>query len=163
MKFTKPSPGLVEEFKAAAATLPDGQPRKMFGYDCVFVGGNFAAGLWQNTAVFKLSDQEGARFTKEHGAIPFAPMQGRVMRGWYEAPEELAHDAERLTEWCHTAAAFARTLPPKAKKGEKAKKVAKAASAPKASARSKPKAKGAKAKGAKAKGAKAKGAKKSSR
>ena len=97
----------------------------MFGYDCVFVRGNFAAGLWQNTAVFKLSDEDGARFAKEHGAIPFAPMKGRVMKGWYEAPEEVAHDGELLVEWCRNAAALARMLPPKAKKVATAKKGAK--------------------------------------
>lgn len=125
MKFAKPSPGLVEEFKAAIAPIRDAQPRKMFGYDCVFVNGNFAAGLWRNTAVFKLSAEDGARISAEAGANPFAPMKGRPMKDWYEAPEAVSHDAEQLTEWCARAAAFARSLPPKAPKvakvgGEKA-------------------------------------------
>lgn len=121
-KFSKPSPGLVAEFKEAVAGLRDAQPRKMFGYDCIFVNGHFAAGLWQNTAVFKLSDEEGARFVSAAGAIPFAPVTGRPMRNWWEAPEEVAHDAEQLTEWCARAAAFARAQPPKTAKkpGKKA-------------------------------------------
>lgn len=114
MKFTKPSPGLVAEFHAATADIRGAQPRKMFGYDCIFVGGHFAAGLWKNTCVFKLSDEEGARLVATTGAIPFAPM-GHVMRSWYEAPEAVAHDAEQLAAWCATAAAFARGQPPKVK------------------------------------------------
>jgi TfoX/Sxy family transcriptional regulator of competence genes len=125
MKFIKPSPGLIAEFKAAAATVPDGQPRKMFGYDAVFVNGKCAAGLWKNTCVLKLSDEDGERLVRETGAIPFAPMKGRMMSGWYEATEALAHDAEQLTEWCQKAAAFVRSLPPKEKKAAKAKKPAK--------------------------------------
>ena len=121
MKFTKPSPGLVEEFKAAIGLIRDAQPRRMFGYDCVFVNGNFAAGLWRNTAVFKLSAEDGARITAEAGAIPFAPMKGRPMKGWYEAPEAVSHDAEQLAEWCARAAAFARSLPPKSPKVAKAR------------------------------------------
>lgn len=120
MKFTKPSPGLIEEFKEAIGPIRDGQPRKMFGYDCVFVNGNFAAGLWRNTAVFKLSAADGARITAEAGAIPFAPMKGRPMKDWYEVPEAVSHDAEQLTEWCARAATFARSLPPKAPKAAKA-------------------------------------------
>lgn len=112
-KFTKPSPGLVAEFKAAVADVRDALPRKMFGYDCIFVNGHFAAGLWQNTAVFKLSEPDGARFAAETGAVPFSPMEGRPMKQWWEAPEEIAHDGEQLGAWCARAAAFARTQPPK--------------------------------------------------
>jgi TfoX/Sxy family transcriptional regulator of competence genes len=122
MKFTKPSSGLVQQFKAVVAGLPRAEPRKMFGYDCFFVNGNFAAGLWQDTCVFKLSDADGAKLL-ELGAQPFAPMKGRAMKGWYEAPEEIAHDAEALDHWCKRALAFAADAPPKLKKAKK--KVAK--------------------------------------
>ncbi len=115
MKFSKPSAGLVELFKSVRATL-GAEPRKMFGYDCFFVNGNFAAGLWQDTCVFKLSEADGKRFMEIDGARPFAPMKGRAMRGWYEAPEEVAHDAEQLEEWCRRARDFAASAPPKAKK-----------------------------------------------
>jgi TfoX/Sxy family transcriptional regulator of competence genes len=101
----------------------------MFGYDCTFVNGNFAAGLWQNTAVFKLSDEDGARFAATEGAVPFSPMEGRPMKSWWEAPEEVAHDAERLTAWCARAAAFARAQPPKATKAAKKTATGKSASA----------------------------------
>ena len=85
-----------------AENIRDALPRKMFGYDCIFVNGPFAAGLWQNTAVFKLSDADGARFVSETGAVPFSPMEGRLkgLANWWEASEELAHDGEQLAAWC---------------------------------------------------------------
>jgi TfoX/Sxy family transcriptional regulator of competence genes len=125
-RFTKPSPGLVAEFKGATENIRDALPRKMFGYDCIFVNGHFAAGLWQNTAVFKLSDADGARFVTEAGAVPFSPMEGRPMKNWWEASEEIAHDGEQLAAWCDRAAAFARTQPPKTAKPRKTAKPTKA-------------------------------------
>jgi TfoX/Sxy family transcriptional regulator of competence genes len=117
MKFSKPSQGLIAQFREAVAGLPHAEPRKMFGYDCFFVNGNFAAGLWQDTCVFKLSEADGAALM-EQGARPFAPMK-RVMKGWYEAPEDIAHDPEALEQWCKRAQAFAAAAPPKAKKAKK--------------------------------------------
>lgn len=116
MKLSKPSPGLIAEFRAVVAELRGAEPRKMFGYDAFFVNGNMAAGLWQDTCVFKLSAPDLDAFLKLPGARPFAPMKGRVMRGWAEAPQDVSHDPEALLEWCQRALAFARAQPPKAPK-----------------------------------------------
>lgn len=113
MKLTKPSPSLVTEFKWVASELPLAQPRKMFGYDALFVNGNMAAGLWQNTCVLKLSAKDQAALLERGAAIPFAPTQGRVMTGWVELSEELSHDPEQLLEWATRAVGYAGTLPPK--------------------------------------------------
>ncbi len=122
MKLSKPSAGAVAEFKAAVAGIRDATPRMMFGYDCIFVNGHFATGVWKSSVVFKLSDEDGARFVATTGAIPFAPMKGRPMKNWWEAPEEVAYDGEQLTQWCARAAAYARAQPPKAAKQTAAKK-----------------------------------------
>jgi TfoX/Sxy family transcriptional regulator of competence genes len=120
-KWIKASPELQERFKACASKIPGAQGRKMFGYESFFINGNFAAGLWQNTAVFKLSEEDAAAFMKIKGAKPFAPMKGRVMSHWYEAPEELAKDSKKLAAWCSRAAEFAANLPLKKKKESKKK------------------------------------------
>src|SRR4029079_6523636 len=83
-------------------------------------------GIWRDTCVFKLPDEEGARFMANEGAIPFAPMKDRVMKGWYEAPEAVSHDAEQLTTWCAKAAAYVRGLPPKRPKKPPAARTAEA-------------------------------------
>jgi TfoX/Sxy family transcriptional regulator of competence genes len=147
MKLLKPSPGLIAEFKAMVTQLPRAQPRKMFGYDAAFVNGNMAIGLWQNTCVVKVSAADGAKLQASGQAIPFAPMKGRVMTGWLELSEELAHDPEELLAWAERALAFVATLPPKVAKASKkaaapiAKKaVAKKAVVKKAVAKTKPRA-----------------------
>lgn len=168
MKLTKPSPGLIAEFKAVVAQLPHGEPRKMFGYDAVFVNGNMAVGLWQNTAVMKLTEADQTKLLGRGQAQPFAPMKGRVMTGWVELSEELAHDPEELLGWSLRAVDFASKLPPKVRAGKKskAKPAAKAAkptakaAKPTAEAKAKPKAKPAKAKPSKTKPAKTKSVRK---
>jgi TfoX/Sxy family transcriptional regulator of competence genes len=126
MKLSKPSPGLIAEFKAMVRQLPRAEPRKMFGYDAAFVNGNMAVGLWQNTCVVKLSDADAAKLLASGSATPFAPMKDRIMTGWLELSEELAHDPEELLAWAERAVAFVATLPPKAAKAAK-KAVAKKA------------------------------------
>lgn len=138
MKLIKPSPGLITEFKAVMAQLAPGEPRKMFGYDAFFVYGNMAVGLWQNTCVVKLSTADQTKLLQAGVAIPFAPMEGRVMTGWLELSEELAHDPEELLAWSERAVAYVATLPPKLKKASKKKVAVKAASAKKPAARKEP-------------------------
>ena len=60
-------------------------------------------------------------------ATPFAPGgPGRVMTGWMELSEELAHDPEQLLDWCQRAVEHVSKLPPKVAKGA-ARPAAKAA------------------------------------
>lgn len=119
MKLTKPSASLVTEFKHVASQLPHAQPRKMFGYDALFVNGNMAIGLWQNTCVAKLSATDQAALLARGAAAPFAPNEDRVMTGWLELSEELAHDPEELLTWAERAVAHVGTLPPKVRKTAK--------------------------------------------
>lgn len=119
MKLTKPSASLVTELEHVASRLPQAQPRKMFGYDALFVNGNMAIGLWQNTCVAKLSPADQAALLARGAAVPFEPMKGRPMTGWLELSEELAHDPEELLAWAGGAVAHVATLPPKARKTAK--------------------------------------------
>jgi TfoX/Sxy family transcriptional regulator of competence genes len=119
MKLVKPSPGLIAEFKAMVPQLSHGELRKMFGYDAVFVNGNMAVGLWQNTCVVKVSPAHQAELLERGQAAPLETRKGVVMTGWLELSEELAHDPEELFTWSQRAVTFVATLPPKVKKPSK--------------------------------------------
>ena len=56
--FTKSSPALVARFDEVAARHPAAQRRKMFGYPAMFVGGNFATGLFEESWVVRLADAD---------------------------------------------------------------------------------------------------------
>lgn len=125
MKLIKPSASLITEFKWVQSQLPRAEPRKMFGYDALFVNGNMAVGLWQNTAVVKLSAADQAELLKRGAGVPFEPMKGRAMTGWLELSEELAHDPEELLAWSERAVNYVATLPPKIRKAAAKKAVPK--------------------------------------
>lgn len=119
MKLTKPSAGLIAEFKAVQEQLREALPRKMFGYDALFVNGNMAVGLWQNTCVLKLGAVDQQKLLAAGNAKPFMPMPGRPMTGWVELSEELANDPEELLDWSRRAVTFTSTLPPKLPRSKK--------------------------------------------
>jgi TfoX/Sxy family transcriptional regulator of competence genes len=120
MKLVKPSPGLIAEFKAVVAQLPRAQPRKMFGYDALFVNGNMAVGLWANTCVLKLAEADREKLLKRGQAVPFMPTGSGKMGTWIELSEELAHDPEELLGWSARAVDYVASLPPKQVKAKKA-------------------------------------------
>lgn len=120
MKLVKPSPGLIAEFKAVMAQLPRAQPRKMFGYDALFVNGNMAVGLWANTCVLKLAEADREKLLKRGQAVPFMPTGSGKMGTWIELSEELAHDPEELLAWSARAVDHVASLPPKPVKTKKA-------------------------------------------
>ena len=114
MKKWKPAPpAAVDAFAAATRNLPGAEPRKMFGYACVFAGGQMFAGLHEVGMVLRLSDPDRAEFQRLPGAIPFEPMPGRVMREYTVVPAALLSAPGRLRPWVERSLAYVSALPPK--------------------------------------------------
>ena len=111
--FTPSPPELVARFGAAATRHPGAQPRKMFGYPALFVGGNLATGLFADRWMVRLADADLAALLALPGAAPFAPMPGRTMRGYATLPPAVVADDEQLDTWVARAIAFTGTLPRK--------------------------------------------------
>jgi TfoX/Sxy family transcriptional regulator of competence genes len=104
---------LVERFHEAVAGIEDVDVRKMFGYPAAFIGGNLTAGLHQESVMVRLP--EGERQDRlADGWSPFEPMPGRPMREYLALPPDVAGDVAAMRQWVERAAAYVRTLPPKA-------------------------------------------------
>jgi TfoX/Sxy family transcriptional regulator of competence genes len=113
--WRKATPESIERFQEAAASIPDVELRRMFGYPAAFVDGNMAFGLHQETVMVRLPEQEReARLAA--GWSAFEPMPGRPMREYVALPVEVASDLAQTRTWMERAAEYARTLPPKAPK-----------------------------------------------
>ena len=113
----KPAPAaLTERFTAALDQVPDTEPRKMFGYLAGFTHGNLFAGLYQNSVILRLPEDERAKLVRDCGAKPFEPMPGRVMRDYVQLPGDAALETKTFRSWLAAAQAYASTLPPKKKK-----------------------------------------------
>lgn len=118
--WRKPSDELVERFHEAVAGIEGVEVRKMFGFPAAFVGGNMTAGLHQETFIVRLPDDERAERLAEGWSL-FEPMPGRPMREYVALPDAVMVDVDATRDWVERAAAYARTLPPKAPKAEKRK------------------------------------------
>ncbi len=121
--WDKPNERLVKLLDETVATLEFDQPvdyRPMFGCPAYFTGGNMFAGVWQETMMLRLSEDDRGRITSA-GGRPFEPMPGRVMREYVALPPDMVADRDAASVWVGKAAAYAASLPPKAKKPRKKK------------------------------------------
>lgn len=111
--FEKSSPELIARFDAAAARFPEAERRKMFGYPALFVGGNLTTGLFAQTWMIRLPDDDRAELLELPGAAPFEPMAGRQMKGYATLPDDVVADDEALDGWVRRAISYVQTLPAK--------------------------------------------------
>ena len=111
--FTKSSPELVARFDEVAARHPAAQRRKMFGYPAMFVGGNFATGLFEESWVVRLGETDLAALLATPGADTFSPMAGKATKGWGRLPVDVVADDAALDRWLDRAFSFAASLPAK--------------------------------------------------
>jgi TfoX/Sxy family transcriptional regulator of competence genes len=107
----------VAAFEAATSGLSGAEPRKMFGYSCVFAKGNMFAGLHEAGMVLRLPEEQRIEFLRLKGAKQFEPMPGRVMREYVVVPKGLLNAPEQLRSWVEKSLAYVSSLPAKAKKG----------------------------------------------
>ena len=111
--FTKSPLPLVARFEEIAARFPEAQPRKMFGYPALFVGGNLVTSLFADRWTIRLGPADLTEALALPGADPFSPMAGRIMTGYALLPVAIVADDEALVPWIERAIAFGRTLPAK--------------------------------------------------
>jgi len=118
MKKWKPAPcEAVAAFETSTSGLSGVEPRKMFGYSCVFAKGNMFAGLHEAGMVLRLPDEQRVEFLRLKGAKQFEPMTGRVMREYVVVPRVLLNAPEKLQAWVEKSLAYVLSLPAKPKKG----------------------------------------------
>ena len=117
MKKWKPAPReAVKAFEAATSDLPGAEPRKMFGYSCVFAKGSMFSGLHEAGMLLRLPDEKRAEFLRLKGAKQFEPMPGRLMREYVVVPKALLKAPGELRPWVEKSLAFVSSLPAKPKK-----------------------------------------------
>ena len=111
---------LQDRFAAAVAVIDGMEQRQMFGYPAAFIGGNLTTSLHRESWIVRLPDAERQQCL-DAGWSAFEPMPGRPMRGYVAMPDAIATDPDQALAWVERAAAYVRTLPPKAPKPKKSK------------------------------------------
>jgi len=115
MKLERSPPWLIERFDELTAGTP-GERRQMFGYPCGFLNGQLFCGLFAASMFVRLGDEDRRKLLEVEGARVFEPMAGRPMREYVVVPKSLIEDAAAMRGWLARSAAYAASLPPKAKK-----------------------------------------------
>jgi TfoX/Sxy family transcriptional regulator of competence genes len=86
--------------------------KKMFGGVGFLLNGNMLVGVWKESLIVRLSDDQGEAALLEPHVSEFN-ITGRTMKGWLLiAPEGVASD-DRLNSWIQRAVKFVEKLPAK--------------------------------------------------
>ena len=101
MKLAKSPAWLVELFDALQPEV-GGERKQMFGYPCVFEGGNLFTGLFADGLFVRLGEADRARLLATKGAAPFEPMKGRPMREYVVLPPSMLEDEEAVKSFRRT-------------------------------------------------------------
>jgi len=115
MAWSKPPQSLADLFGACVPDAPGVSQRKMFGFPAAFVNGNMFAGLFEDQMFVRLSTEQAARLTQEHGATVFEPMPGRPMKAYTLVPDAVMDDETAVAELVAAACRFVGGMPPKEK------------------------------------------------
>jgi TfoX/Sxy family transcriptional regulator of competence genes len=88
------------------------EKRKMFGGIGYLFNGNMGIGIYRDSLVLRLGEENAERVLREKGARPF-DITGRPMKGWLMVDEAGWRDDGNLAAWLSLARAHALSLPAK--------------------------------------------------
>ena len=114
----KASAQLVARFDELVDVVAEADRKLVFGSPTCLVGGNMFFGVHATGLFVKLSPAEAEELLAA-GGVPFEPMPGRTMGGFYVLPQTLP-DQE---QWVRRSFDYACTLPPKTPKARKSTSV----------------------------------------
>jgi TfoX/Sxy family transcriptional regulator of competence genes len=107
--WSRSSAQAQQAFERTVATLPDVEPKKMFGCPCAFVNGQMFALLFADRWVLRLPQSDRERWTEAEGAHRFEPQPGRVMKEYVTLPADIS--PRQLGTLLSKAHGYARTHP----------------------------------------------------
>ena len=121
-KWKKSSPELIAAFDAALPADTAIVKKPMFGYPAAFINGNMICGLFEEEVVVRLGEEGATEAIAKKRGLRFAPMAGRVMKGYVAVSPSIKNDPKKLKAMIESAFEFAVTIKPKEKKPAKKKK-----------------------------------------
>jgi TfoX/Sxy family transcriptional regulator of competence genes len=105
---------LAARIRDALARRKNVDERKMFGGIGFLLNGNLLVGVWKESLVVRLGEEEGQEALKEPHVKEF-DITGRAMKGWVLVEPEGVEDDKQLKGWIERATKFVRKLPAKEK------------------------------------------------
>jgi hypothetical protein len=111
MAFDEALAGRIRQQLARRKNIEE---RKMFGGIGFLLNGNLLVGVWKESLVVRLGEEEGEEALKEPHVKEF-DITGRPMRNWVLVGPEGVQTDEQLGGWIQRAVKFVGALPAKEK------------------------------------------------
>jgi TfoX/Sxy family transcriptional regulator of competence genes len=86
--------------------------KKMFGGVGFLLKGNILVGVWKDSLIVRLGEDEAEDALREEHVRPF-DITGKAMKGWAMVERGGIAEDEQLKEWIQRALKFVATLPAK--------------------------------------------------
>ena len=86
--------------------------KKMFGGICHLLNGNMFCGVYKDSLILRLGEENAERALRLSFVKPF-DITGRPMKGWVMVEEDGFNKEEELETWLNQAKELVRTLPAK--------------------------------------------------
>jgi TfoX/Sxy family transcriptional regulator of competence genes len=103
---------LAERIRHALARKKGIEERKMFGGICFMLHGNMLVGVWKNSLIVRLGEDQGEEAMLEPHVKPF-DITGRPMKNWVLVKLEGIEDDDQLKGWIQRAVKFVGKMPRK--------------------------------------------------
>ncbi|MSQ97403.1 MAG: TfoX family protein [Gemmataceae bacterium] len=88
------------------------EEKTLFGCFCLLLNGNVLVGVWKNSLIVRLGNEEGEDALREPHVKPF-DITGKAMKGWVVVAPEGIEDDGQLKGWIQRAVKFVGKLPGK--------------------------------------------------
>lgn len=85
--------------------------KKMFGGTCYLIHGNMMCGVYKDSLVLRLGEEQASKALKEPHVLPF-DITGKTMKGWVMVENDGFKDQD-LDRWLEKARNFVESLPSK--------------------------------------------------
>ena len=103
---------LAERIQQKLAHKKAIEEKTLFGCKCFLLNGNVVVGVWKNSLIVRLGQEEGNDALLEPHVKPF-DITGKAMKGWVVvAPEGIEQDSQ-LSDWIRRAVKFVGKIPAK--------------------------------------------------
>ena len=103
---------LAERIRQRLARRKNVEEKKMFGGVGFLLNGNMLVGVWKDSLIVRLGDEQGDEALNEAHVNEFN-ITGRAMKGWVLVAPEGVEDDDQLSGWIQRAVKFVGKLPAK--------------------------------------------------
>src|SRR5438105_1262029 len=96
---------LAERIRQRVARRKNVEEKKMFGGIGFLLNGNMLVGVWKDSLIARLGEEQADDALKEPFVKEF-DITGRPMKGWVLVAPEGTEDDERISDWIQQAVKF---------------------------------------------------------